>query len=307
MEAQELIYRSIAQIILMVFLASCAKSDFHGNSESQEEAGAQVSQEALEKPIETVNYDAKKPEPTVNSRAVEPEADRDRDRDKDKDHEIANEPVMVGGAFLVCVQSAQVECRLDTNTQRNIVVPAGLKVEFFQGTKPVTYSAASIAGFRWRMTNYTPNDPVKILQLKISAPSGKNWKYWTDFEAQPLQIGDGTTALQGCTQSFVKTAKLVGITFSKTYQVQAEAPNFFIDLLGLCGIVRANDSLIQILDSNGVEVFKQFLPTTPTIVNVHYPVTGLLPGPYTIRIKAGDAIDIDDLFINGLSFSTVGR
>lgn len=298
METQDLKYGFIIPMVVVAFLASCAKSDFRGNSASQEEAGAQVSQETIEKPTETVNYDAKKPAaPTIDSRDEEPE---------DTNHETANEPVMVGGAFLVCVQSAQVECRLDTNTQRNLQVPAGLKVEFLQGANALTFTAATITGFRWRMSNYNPNDPVKILQLKISSTSGKNWNYWTDFEAQPLQIGDGTNALQGCTQTFVRTAKMVGIAFSRTYRVQPEAPNFFIDLLGLCGIVRANDSLIQILDSNGVEVYKQFLPTTAAIVNVHYPVTGLKPGLYTIRIKAGDSIDIDDLFINGLSFSTVG-
>lgn len=78
-----------------------------------------------------------------------------------------------------------------------------------------------------------------------------------------------------------------------------------IDLTGLCGIIRANDSFVQVLDSSGQEVFKRFLPVSANALPLSLTVEGLSSGVYTLALIPGDNLDIDDFFINSLAISSL--
>ncbi len=214
---------------------------------------------------------------------------------------------MVGGAFLVCVQSVQVECRLDTEAMSNINPPEGLKLEFSTNNQAVTFTPSSLQGFRWHLNTTAAVGSIRSVVLKISSASGKEWIYQTEFDTQALQIGDGTRALQGCTQTFVRQSKMVGLSYDMPFQVPVGMSSFMINLTGLCGIIRPNDSMIRLLDATAAETFKEFLPVTAAPVSLKYKVLNLKPGAYILRVTPGDDIDIDDLFINSLAISSLGR
>lgn len=222
--------------------------------------------------------------------------------------EVAAEPIMVGGAYLVCVQSDSVECRLDAGTSRNIAIPAALKVQFFNADESiVTHSDASLAGFRWRLNNFISTPPISRISLKLTSPNGQSWLFRSEVENQAVQIGDGTTQLQGCTLSFVRSSNLVGLTYERSFAVREGESAFIIELTGLCGIARSNDSLLRVLDASQREVFTRFLPVTAGAISLSLTVEGVSPGVYSVVLIPGDNIDIDDFFINSLAISSLAR
>ena len=217
---------------------------------------------------------------------------------------FAAPPAMIGGAYLVCHQTPAVYCRLDDFSKQNIEVPSHYALQFSSNASNIAFVPSPDPNWRWRLTVTLTPGVLVPLQLTLTSPRSTPLRYETLLEPRPLQVGDGTTRLQGCTTATMAAAVLAGPVWTREFTLTTAAAVAF-SFKGLCGIIRANDSLLQVVDVDNRTVFTQFLPITPTALDVRYMTARLSPGTYRLVVRAGDDFDIDDLVIHSLTISPV--
>lgn len=61
-----------------------------------------------------------------------------------------------------------------------------------------------------------------------------------------------------------------------------------LELAGLCGIKRDNNASVRLFSSAEAEVFKAYLPMTPTLIDFKVSLPALAPGIYTIKMETGE-------------------
>ncbi|WP_143478195.1 hypothetical protein [Pseudobacteriovorax antillogorgiicola] len=218
---------------------------------------------------------------------------------------LAVEPVMVGGAFLNCQVTSSLQCRLDTKDEENIEIPTDFKVSFYGDDIPLSFQELAEGNYRWSIDMADLN----IFKLKLVLATGRTeYTYETFLEANPIHVGDGTNQQQGCSTNIARNAMSVGNSYSRDIEISV-TQNYRLKIFSLCGVARANDSFIAFrsnLDDSIVGM--QFLEISRRGPRDYVLEFDQLPaGSYTLDVVAGDDIDIDDLFFNGIVFSQVAK
>lgn len=216
----------------------------------------------------------------------------------------ATEPVMVGGAFLVCHALDDFYCRIDTQQDTNIKPDPKFMPQFWADGQLTDFQLSERNDWTWKIDSSVQN--VQVIALHLLYNGQTLHRYETTITNQPLQIGDGTNALQGCTNDTLRDALLTGLTYDREFTVKS-SQSIAVTITGLCGVARPNDSKVDIFDANEQIVATKFLPNTPTTIDYLVEFETIPAGSYTLRISAGDDIDIDDLFISGLSISPISN
>lgn len=272
----------IASIILLFSGIACSSSEFEGQSNSSERQVTEDVMVQVEQPDNSANLEAK---------------------DKTETKEMISEPIMVGGAFLNCRVRARVLCRLDTETEQNIEIPEDANVDFFDGFKTPVQHIDADGNWRWEIVD-TEVLSLSRLVLEISNEE-QSVEYTADVEFRPIHIGDGTSRLQGCRTNIIGASQSVGNRYRRDLVV-TEASLYKINLRGVCGILRPNDTFIRIVSDQGVVVLRKFIAPTnrPMPFNEEIELT---PGTYRLSLVAGNDRDIDDFFFNSLAISQVGK
>ncbi len=269
----------------------CAEESFHGSHGVQPAEGRLASDS---QPIAAADESASDGTSSETSSSpvhsnIEPGSD-----------EGLTEPVMVGGTFLVCQAIDAIHCRIDSQDEANITVDQKLSPQFFVDGAMSDFERSTREDWRWQIDASIVTADSIALHLLLNGQTA--YRYTTSIVNQPLQIGDGTSELQGCSNETVREALLTGIRYDRSFTLD-ESSSVAVVITGLCGIARANDSKIELIDAAGAIQETVFLPRTPSTIDFHYHFEALASGTYTLRISAGDDLDIDDLFINGLSIS----
>lgn len=221
---------------------------------------------------------------------------------------VAANPVIVSGAYLVCIQSTDVDCRVDSDSETNIAVDPGFQLQFFYQGQAVTASESKRAGWRWKLNPQALLFGSVEVRLQFVLEGVVNRELSTVYEVSPMQIGDGSTqsVQPGCNGEIGTETQPFALEFIKSFKLE-EANSIVIDMIGVCGIVLSNDAYIQVSNSAGREVFKRFLPSTKAPADLKFVVPELAVGDYSLRIHASDKYEIDDFYIRNLSISLQAR
>jgi hypothetical protein len=282
--------RTIFILASLIWWPGCADEAFQESSESTR--GSRLSTSSTESSESNVSG------PEIAQETTSPA------EVEDNDTRTANEPVMAGGAFLVCQQFEATHCRLDNAEMTNLEMDPAFEVQFFADSLPVDQSPSELDSWRWQLTMEA--DGASQIELRLSWDGQVITSLPLGISSGPLHIGDGTQALQGCTTEFMSQAENVGNVLSRPLTVKESAP-YVVTLSNLCGVGRANDSSFTILNTDGGTIFQEFLPATTEPVDLTINIPTLPSGDYTLRVAAGDDIDIDDIFLGGLSISAVSK
>lgn len=209
-------------------------------------------------------------------------------------------PVNVGGAFLTCQKMDAIHCRLDTADQQNMNVDNKFEVRFIVDETLVEFSKSSFAEWQWQLDPSIETAKLIILDLFFNMQVA--YSYQTMISLKVMQIGDGTSQLQGCTPDYIENATIRAF-YDEEVLLPPSTRSIVVNLQGLCGIVRSNDSLIQILNDDKTVIASAFLPITSDIINHFVRFENISSQEITLRVIPGDNKDIDDLFFGALSVS----
>lgn len=264
------------------FLVSCSTDSFNGETKTAKVE--QSSDSSNTEPVATPSVTKKKSSAPVELTV--------------EDTPVASQPVMVGGAFLTCQFADNVHCRLDTKEQKNLDVPREIVVKFFDENNELGFQESPDSNWRWAVD--WPRDQNGTITLELSLGESSQ-KYHAELVTNPIQIGDGTSRLSGCTTNIVSSSQIVGLSYSRSFTVKQKG-NFQLMLWDICGIARSNDTFFT-LSKADQQIRKEFLPTTSSPTSLSYNFTQLEPGTYTLTLVPGDDRDIDDFFVNGIVWS----
>lgn len=219
---------------------------------------------------------------------------------------VAVEPVSVSGAYLVCIQAQDVDCRVDSDTQKNIAVDPSFQLKFYYQGQPVTAGESKRAGWRWKLNPQNLLFGSVEVRLQFALDGAAKRELTTVYEVSPMQIGDGSGSVQpGCNGEIGTQSQPFALEFIKSFKLE-KASSVVIDMVGVCGIVLSNDAYVQVSNSSGEEVFKGFFPSTRSSTDLKFIVPELAIGDYSLRIHASDKYEIDDFYIRNLSVSLRG-
>ncbi|SMF84118.1 hypothetical protein [Pseudobacteriovorax antillogorgiicola] len=249
------------------------------------------------------SYDRKVKNTSSNTKADSTSAELETTEELAETTEVlVSEPVMVAGSFLFCQIVDDIYCRIDTKDQKNIPIDAAISEQFFIDNVAVESTRLDGELWRWKL----PVTLVASIKIDLSLEFNGNIlaRYSTFIENQILHLGDGTTQLQGCSQETLTNSVLVGLSIDKKVEL-ARKGSLAINIGGLCGIGRADDSRVEVLNAQEIIIFTEFLPTTPAPLDIQFLVPDLDMGEYTVRVSAGIDPDPDDLFMTGFGLSPI--
>lgn len=228
----------------------------------------------------------------------------------DDENTAARQPVQVSGAFLVCTRDTEIYCVLKDAADKKFNFPTQVettvKVELFSS------SEVKAAFFEWQdnastwhwklQANGFVIADVQKLNVHIVGQADRQADFVATFIQHPMQIGDGSDVQGGCTWAASSAAEAGGLVYNKDITLAGDQTKMLVTVNKLCGIVRANDSIIRLVRA-GATVKEYFLPVTNVIGDYSYSFDGLSAGTYTLTMIPGDDIDIDDFMFYGLTIS----
>lgn len=202
---------------LSIVAESCTEAKLQSDGEYRAASGARQESAGAE-PLDTPPA-AVPLEPNVSSQsAVAPAGVQPPSSDALGSLPAAMQPIGVSGAYLVCFQTADVNCRLNDGSGQNFAVPTEYELRFFYQNKAVPYRAATVLPCQWKLGPdilATGSITVKLLLLSQNTVVKE---FTTLFEGSALPIGDGTSNPQnGCPTDINPSAGPVVFASSTTF------------------------------------------------------------------------------------------
>ena len=273
-----------------VLMAACSSSNFGGSSTSNKDS-TQDGQTA------------------VAASKTETSADVASQQDTD----VTSEPISVGGAFLVCEKTADIDCVLNNKdgSKFNFAkqVSTTSTVDLFSGP---TAQVASLAWqsanspWHWKLIpqNFAVAD-VSKLKLHIAGQADRQSDFEASFSQTPIRVGDGGLGIYqvGCSQETLQKAKQTSPVYSQDVLLGDGQDKIVVGLQRFCGVLMADNDSIS-LRRGGATVKEDFLPVLPTETNQTFTFDGLSAGQYTVVLTSRKVgLEYDDFLFYDMVIS----